>query len=120
MGLVALGIGGTFRGSSAPEVSLCSQDIARVTGVRVPPEALRSESEPTLANNVVPARPHLSSQGALHRARDVTAASAERLLSAGSAAGATLVKDQQAFAGTCPHTLSCRMCPSMQLWHGAQ
>ena len=97
-----------------------SQDIARVTGVRVPPGALRSESGPVLANNVILGRPGvnspglaLSSQGALQRARDVTAASAEQLLSAGSAAGATLVKCQQAIAGTCPHTLHGRVCPSM-------
>ena len=104
-----------------------SQDIAWVTGVRVPPGALRSESEPALANNVILGRPGLnspglalSSRGAPQRARDVTAASAEQLLSAGSAAGATLVKGQQAIAGTCPHTLHGRVCPSMQPWHYAQ
>ena len=114
-------------GVTVPEVVLRSQDIARVTGVRVPPGALRSEPKPALANNVIIARSGLnspglaiSSQGALQRARDVTAASAEQLLSAGSAAEAPLVKGQQAYAGTCPHTSHGRVPPSMQPWYHGQ
>ena len=114
-------------GVTVPEVVLRSQVIARVTGVRVPPGALRSDPKPALANNGILARPGLnspglaiSSQGALQRARDLTAASAEQLLSAGSAAEAPLVKGQQAYAGTCPYTSHGRVLPSMQPWYHGQ
>ena len=69
-----------------------------MAGVRVPLGALKSEPAP--ANNVIPGRPKTPSrQGALQRARQMAATSAEQLLTASSNPGASLVKGQSAVRG---------------------
>ena len=66
----------------------------------VPAGAL--ESEAAVANNVLPGRSGrlLSTQGALQRVREATMASAEHLLSAGTAREAALGKGLSASQGT--------------------
>ena len=68
-----------------------------MAGVQVPQGAL--EGEPALANNVIPGPRVPCTQGALQRARQVASTSAEQLLTASSATGASLVKGQPAARG---------------------
>ena len=77
-----------------------------MAGVQVPQKAMRSE--PAMANNVISGRPRTpSTQGALQRAREMTAISAKQILSAGSASGGSLHKGQPAIRGACLSAISC-------------
>ena len=91
------------------------QDIARVAGVQVPQGALRNE--PASANNVITGRPRIpSTQGSLQRARQMAAKSAEQLLTAGGATGASSVKGQSVITGASV-SLSCLSAQELSLNH---